>query len=158
MSLFDEAHYAVKLETACAALKRMQLHRFDGDTDQLAQGFDLAYREGLFAFHRYDPALHERLKFLLFSSLTPLSGALAFLAIQILAANKIMQANGFAQCETYFQKRCGIAINHLRAPVTVVSAVRENGKYYLNGKLSWASGYGIFDTLVAGFHCEGREL
>lgn len=158
MSLYDESDYTARLERACAALKQMPLHRFDGESDLLRQGFELTYGEGLFAFYRYAPALHERLKFLLFSSLTPLSGSLAFLAIQILAANKIMYANGFVQRETYFAKRCGIAINHLRAPVTVVDAVRENGMYYLSGELSWASGYGMFDTLVAGFHCEGAEM
>ncbi|WP_416768830.1 hypothetical protein ACM66T_04970 [Sulfurimonas sp. ST-25] len=98
------------------------------------------------------------MKFRLFNTLAPRSGSLAFLAIQILAANKIMHANRFAQMETYLARRCGIAINHLRAPVTVVSGTRQGGSYRLSGRLTWASGYGIFDTLVVGFHCEGREL
>jgi len=155
---FDARDYAARLERIRRTLEGLPLLTFDNDTACLKEGFDLAYREGVFAFHRYEPALHEWLKFLLFSELTPLSGALAFLAVQILAANKIMHANGFAQRDVYFEKRCGIAVNHLRAPVTVVHAVRENGRYYLTGRLSWASGYGIFDTLVAGFHCDGREL
>ncbi|UFS63482.1 hypothetical protein LOH54_04960 [Sulfurimonas sp. HSL-3221] len=98
------------------------------------------------------------MKFRLFTTLAPRSGSLAFLTIQILAANKIMHANRFALMEPYLARRCGIAINHLRAPVTVVSATHQNGTYRLSGRLTWASGYGIFDTLVIGFHCEGREF
>ncbi|WP_345973391.1 hypothetical protein [Sulfurimonas diazotrophicus] len=124
----------------------------------MKSAFDLIYDAGVFAFHRYSPELHDEMKFRLFTTLAPRSGSLAFLAIQILAANKIMHANRFALMETYLNRRCGIAINHLRAPVTVVSATKQDGTYRLSGRLTWASGYGIFDTLVVGFHCEGREL
>lgn len=158
MNLLDETHYAEQLGKTLQDLRRQPLPRLDTDSIALRQAFELAFDAGLFAFYRYDPSLHERLKFLLFSSLCACSGSLAFLAIQILAANKIMQANDFVLCEHYFAKRCGIAVNHLRAPSTVVSATFKNGSYRLTGRLSWASGFGIFDTLVAGFHCDGREL
>lgn len=158
MNLLDEADYAEQLEKTLVELRRQPLPRLDTDIVALRQAFDLAYDAGLFAFYRYDSSVHERLKFLLFSSLSACSGSLAFLAIQILAANKIMQTNDFALRDRYFEKRCGIAVNHLRAPSTVVGATQENGTYRLTGRLSWASGYGIFDTLVAGFHCDGLEL
>lgn len=154
----DLTHYENVLDAALTALERMPLHRLDSDADALADAFDLCYRAGLFAFYRYDASLHEAMKFALFSRLTPRSGSLAFLGIQILAANKIMHVNDFDLKTAYFARRCGIAINHLRAPETVVSATREGSFYRLSGRLTWASGYGIFDTLVAGFHCEGREL
>jgi hypothetical protein len=89
--------------------------------------------------------------------LTPYSGSLAFLSIQILASHAIMAGNNFPKREEYFAKKCGIAINHLRAPVTVVSATECEGGYRLKGTLTWASGYEIFDTLLIGFHHDGRE-
>lgn len=154
----DLMHYENVLNATVTALDRMPLHQLDHDADALADAFDLCYRAGLFAFYRYDTALHEAMKFTLFSHLTPRSGSLAFLGIQILAANKIMHANDFDLKAAYFASRCGIAINHLRAPKTVVKATRDGSFYRLSGKLTWASGYGIFDTLIAGFHCEGEEL
>ena len=104
------------------------------------------------------PSRQEQLKFELFRTLPAYSGSLAFLAIQILAANKIMSTNDFEQKETYFQKKCGIAINHLRAPFTVVEAIRTDSGYALSGTLTWASGYTIFDHLVVGFHHKGMEM
>ncbi|WP_345986467.1 hypothetical protein WCX49_04910 [Sulfurimonas sp. HSL-1656] len=154
----DLEHYSAQLEAAAARLDALPLHRLDTETSMLKEAFDLVYDAGVFAFHRYASDLHETMKFRLFTTLAPRSGSLAFLAIQILAANKIMHVNRFTQLDTYLAKRCGIAINHLRAPVTVVSATQQNGAYRLNGRLTWASGYGIFDTLVVGFHCEGQEF
>ena len=151
-------HYNGQLETTAKQLDALPLHRLDTDSGMLKEAFEMAYGAGVYAFHRYPPELHETMKFKLFSTLAPRSGSLAFLTIQILAANKIMHANRFARMETYLARRCGIAINHLRAPVTVVSATQQNATYRLSGRLTWASGYGIFDTLVVGFHCEGREL
>lgn len=151
--------YTKRLDHAIAALtNRFAPERLDTDTAGLNAAFVQLYDTGIFALYRYDPALQEQLKFLLFSRLGAHSGSLAFLAVQILAANKIMHTNAFALKEHYFARRCGIAINHLRASFTAVSATQANNIYRLNGKLTWASGYGIFDTLVVGFHCDGEEL
>ena len=132
--------------------------RLDDDTALLEEAFSIAYDNGVFAIYAYDVSLQESLKFELFATLPAVSGSLAFLAVQILAANKIMNANAFAQTPVYFKKRCGIAVNHLRAPVTVVDAIRGKEGYRLNGRLTWASGYRIFDTLVIGFHYGDREM
>lgn len=151
-------HYEQLLNSAASQLDTLPLQKADAQPTVLKKAFDLVYDLGIFALYRYDPALHEQIKFRLFQTLTSRSGSLAFLAIQILAANKIMHNSTFSQKERYFAKKCGIAINHLRAPVTVVSAVKRENTYLLNGTMSWASGYGIFDTLVAGFHCDGKEF
>ena len=154
----DAAAYRQRLEQTVARLRSLPLHRLDSDTDLLNEAFGIACSAGLFALHTFDPELRNALKFELFSTLPSCSGSLAFLAVQILAANRIMQSDGFPQAERYYRQRCGIAVNHLRAPVTVVGATKSKGGYRLTGRLTWASGYGIFDTLVIGFHHEGREL
>lgn len=136
----------------------MPLHRLDSDTTLLNEVFSLAYEAGLFAVHEYDDALHAGLKFELFSTLPTYSGSLTFLGVQILAANRIMHANGFVSASEYFRKRCGIAVNHLRAPATVVGSTRSETGYRLSGRLTWVSGYKIFDTLLIGFHHEGNEM
>ena len=105
----------------------------------------------------FESKLQDELKLKLFEKLTALSGNLAFLGIQILAANAIMNKNNFPRKENYFKKKCGIAINHLRAPKTIEEATKCEGGYKLNGTLSWASGYKIFDRLLIGFHFEGKE-
>lgn len=153
-----ETAYRRRLECTEIALRTLPLHRLDRDCDQLARAFSIAYDEGIFALHDYDASIQETLKFVLFSRLPALSGSLAFLAVQILAANRIMQENAFHPAPEFLKKRSGIAVNHLRAPVTVVDSVRDNSGYRLNGRLTWASGYRIFDTLVAGFHHGDAEL
>ena len=97
------------------------------------------------------------LKLKLFTKLTSFSGSLSFLAIQILAANAIMNKNNFNRKDFYFNKKCGIAINHLRMNRTIVYATKCDNGYNLHGVISWASGYKIFDTLLIGFHYESRE-
>lgn len=139
-------------------MRTFPLHRLDADALLLKEAFDTAYEAGCFALYTYPPEEQERHKFDLFQTLTPLSGTLAFLAVQILAANKIMAANGFSLKERYFNHKCGIAINHLRAPFTVVRGEKTSSGFALTGRLTWASGYGIFDHLVVGFHHDGREL
>lgn len=150
--------YRERIDTTLRELAPLPAHRLDMDTALLKQAFDTAYKQGLFRLFEQGPTLQERLKFELFRTLPAYSGSLAFLAIQILAANKIMSANDFSQKEAYFAKKCGIAINHLRAPFTVVDATRTDTGYALNGTLTWASGYGIFDHLVVGFHHKGMEM
>ncbi|MBU1667805.1 hypothetical protein KKC13_05250 [bacterium] len=149
--------YTQKLENAIYELKKLELYRLDSDTKLLKEAFEILYKHDIFSLYKVDKALHNAYKFILFSQLTKVSGSLAFLVIQILAANAIMAGNGFPKREEYFAKRCGIAINHLRAPVTVVSATKSEEGYLLNGTLTWVSGYGIFDTLLIGFHYDGYE-
>jgi len=146
------------MQLALSQLKELPLHRLDVEPNLLDEAFGNLYKAGLFNLHEYDTAIRETLKFELFCALPALSGSLAFLAVQILAANRIMEANNFEKRHEFFKKRCGIAINHLRAPVTVVGSVKTDAGYRLTGKLTWASGYKIFDTLVIGFHHEGHEM
>ncbi len=154
----EQRAYRQKLHDTLERLQKLPLHRLDGDTLLLEAAFGTAYDAGLFDLHAYPPALQNALKFDLFATLPAASGSLAFLAVQILAANRIMQSNGFAEAERYYRRRCGIAVNHLRAPRTVVGSEKAGGRYRLSGRLTWASGYGIFDSLVIGFHHEGEEL
>jgi hypothetical protein len=149
--------YRNNIESAIEELKKMELYKLDSDTKLLNEAFELLYKREIFALYRVDKSLHNEYKFILFSILTKYSGSLAFLAIQILASNAIMAGANFPKCKEYFSKKCGIAINHLRAPVTVVSATKCDGGYKLKGTLSWASGYTIFDTLLIGFHYDGKE-
>jgi hypothetical protein len=154
----DKKHYYHALQETTTKLKMLPLHELDTNSEYLNKAFTIAYDAALFTLHEYDPTIQNELKLALFSALCPLSGSLAFLAVQILAANRIMQSNNFANAETYYQKRCGIIINHLRAPKTVIDSSKSEKGYTLNGHLTWASGYGIFDTLVVGFHHEGEEM
>ena len=149
--------YEENLNSAIEELKELPLYKLDSDSKLLKEAFEILYKHEVFALYKVELSEHNRYKFLLFSTLTQYSGSLAFLAIQILAGNTIMTLRNFAKREEYFQKRCGIAINHLRASVTYVSATKCEGGYLLNGKLTWASGYGLFDYLVIGFHAEGKE-
>ena len=150
--------YSEKLDAAVTTLKSLDLHRLDRESEYLSEGFSIAYDHQLFNLHQYNTVLQNYLKLELFSALTPISGSLAFLAVQILAANRIMQSNSFPRASMYYKKRCGIIINHLRAPVTIIDSVISGRGYALTGKLIWASGYKIFDTLVVGFHHDGVEM
>jgi hypothetical protein len=138
-------------------IEKISLNKLDTDTKKLKKAFDIAYDNGVFALYNYDTSIQEKLKFILFSKLTKYSGSLSFLGIQILAANKIMDKNNFAKKEYYFNKKCGIAINHLRANKTIISALKTKNGYKLNGTLTWASGYKIFDKLLIGFHYGNKE-
>ncbi len=149
--------YRKKLQQAIEALKKLELYQLDSDTKKLKEGFEILYQHGIFELYKVDKSEHNDYKFILFSELSKHSGSLAFLAIQILASHAIMASRKFPRREVYFGKRCGIAINHLRAPITIVSANKCEGGYRLQGRLTWASGYGIFDTLLIGFHHEGEE-
>jgi hypothetical protein len=149
--------YKKQINSAIEELKMLELYRLDSDHELLKEAFDILYKKEIFTLYNVDKSLHNKYKFILFSMLTKYSGSLAFLSIQILASHAIMAGNNFAKREEYFAKKCGIAINHLRAPVTVVSATQCEGGYKLKGQLTWASGYEIFDTLLIGFHHDGRE-
>ncbi len=153
----NQITFKQNLDDAIKEIKKLPLYKLDDDTKLLKQAFDILYKKDVFTLYKVDSKEHNDYKFILFSTLTKHSGSLAFLAIQILAANAIMSTNNFPKRELYFAKQCGIAINHLRAPVTVVSATKCEGGYRLKGRLTWASGYGIFDTLLIGFHYDGRE-
>ncbi len=138
-------------------IEKISLNKLDTDTKKLKKAFDIAYDNAVFALYNYDISIQEKLKFILFSKLTKYSGSLSFLGIQILAANKIMDKNNFTKKEYYFNKKCGIAINHLRANKTIISATKTKNGYKLNGTLTWASGYKIFDKLLIGFHYGNKE-
>ena len=154
MTLLD---YENKILTTIDELKELPLHTLDHETQMLKKAFDIAYENDIFRIVDVDAFAQGEARYMLFRSLTRYSGSLVFLGIQILAANNIMLANNFALRQKYFDKKCGIAINHLRAPNTVISAQKDEDGYKLSGTLTWASGYGIFDTLLVGFHCGEYE-
>ena len=159
MSLKDEIkNYRLKIDKLVLKLSDLVLYQLDRDVNALNEAFIMAYNDEVFNLHQYESSLQNALKLELFCALTPLSGSLSFLAIQILAANRIMQSHHFTQADKYYRKKCGIIINHLRAPITVIDSIKSEQGYKLTGKLTWASGYGIFDNVVVGFHHEGREL
>jgi hypothetical protein len=154
MTLLD---YENRILLTIDALQKLPLHTLDQQNQMLKEAFDIGYEHEVFKIVDVDGFQQGDARFMLFSSLTRYSGSLVFLAIQILAANNIMFANDFPLKSEYFNKKCGIAINHLRAPKTIVSADRNEDGFSLSGTLTWASGYGIFDTLLVGFHCESNE-
>ena len=154
----DITHFLQDLRLTVIALNELPLDKLDTDTTLLNEAFQIVQNHNLFSLHTYDESLQDKLKLELFSALCPLSGSLAFLIIQTLAANRIMQGNKFIKSDEYYKKQCGIIINHLRVPKTVISSTKTETGYKLNGHLTWASGYQIFDTLVVGFHCEGVEM
>lgn len=154
----DYKKYIKSLKKTTKELEKFELYKLDSDVKLLKKAFDISYKNGIFRLYEFPSELQDRLKFELFSKLTIYSGNLSFLAIQILAANTIMNKNNFPKKEYYFNKKCGIAINHLRAFKTHVSATKCENGYLLNGVLTWASGYKIFDKLLIGFHYEGKEF
>jgi len=149
--------YKTQLKIVKKQISKIPLHKIDSEVKALKKAFDISYENELFALYKYERTQQEELKQKLFSKLTPLSGSLSFLAIQILAANSIMNKNNFSKKDIYFKKRCGIAINHLRVNKTIVNATKCKGGYKLNGILTWASGYKIFDSLLIGFHYDNKE-
>ena len=149
--------YTKNVENVVRELSRFNLDTLDLDYKELKKAFHIAYLSGIFNLTDIEKNHLDLYKYELFKHLTQVSGALSFMAIQILAANAIMQGNNFRYKEKYFKRKCGIAINHLRAPITLVSAQKVDGGYSLKGTLTWASGYKIFDTLLIGFHCDGSE-
>ncbi len=151
--------YLKNLNHTVKRIEKLPLHRLDSNIFLLKEAFDTSYKNDIFSLYNFDKEIQDRLKLKLFSKLTPYSGSLTFLAIQIMAANTIMNKNDFKRKEYYFNKKCGIAINHLRAEKkTFVSARKCENGYRLNGTLTWASGFKIFDHLLIGFHFEGKEL
>ncbi len=149
--------YKEKLEHLTSKLLKYDLNDADSDHKQLKILFDSVYNSGVLKLYEIEKQQQDIYKLELFTHLSQISGTLSFLAIQILAANNIMAKNNYKRKEHYFDKKCGIAINHLRAPFTVVKGEKCDGGYKLNGVLTWASGYKIFDTLLIGFHCRGNE-
>lgn len=153
----SQKEYLKALQEAIKELKTLCIQELDSNMSELKKAFDIAYKHKLFLLYDFDVSTQDALKRKLFEQLAPLSGNLAFLAIQILAANAIMNKNNFKRKEHFFDKKCGIAINHLRAPKTIVKATKCKGGFKLNGTLSWASGYKIFNRLLIGFHYDNKE-
>lgn len=153
----DLMTYKNTLENVLEKLDRFDFDKLDYDYLELKEAFDIAYSFDIFDLSNIEKERLDLYKYHLFTTLTQISGNLSFMAIQILAANAIMKTNDFHKKDIYFKKKCGIAINHLRVPKTIVSAVKTKDGYKLNGTLTWASGYEIFDTLLIGFHCDNLE-
>ena len=149
--------YIKNINKTIEDIKSLPIHKIDSDVKLLKKVFDISYANDNFSLYNFDKTIQDELKLKLFTKLTPYSGSLSFLAIQILAANSIMNKNNFVKKEEYFNKKCGIAINHLRANKTLVSATKCKDGYKLNGVLTWASGYKIFDSLLIGFHYDNKE-
>jgi hypothetical protein len=149
--------YFKSLNKTVDELKKLPVYRIDNEVALLKDAFDIAYNNDIFNLYKFDTKTQDSLKLKLFSKLSPYSGSLSFLAIQILAANAIMGKNNFKKKDYYFKKRCGIAINHLRGNKTVVKAEKCENGYRLTGTLTWASGYKIFDELLIGFHYDNKE-
>ena len=155
MEKFEQ--YKNKLKDLTQELSSYNANSADTDYKQLERLFDIVYASGVLKLYDVEKEHLDTYKLELFTYLSQISGVLSFLVIQILAANNIMAKNDYAKKEFYYAKKCGIAINHLRAPFTVVDAVKCGDGFKLTGTLTWASGYKIFDTLLIGFHCEGCE-
>lgn len=149
--------YLQNLKEAIILISDLPFYQLDNDVKMLQLAFDIAYEYKLFALYNFEPKLQDELKLKLFEKLSVISGNLSFLGIQILAANAIMKKNNFKHQEKFFNKKCGIAINHLRTNKTIVDATKCEGGYKLNGVLTWASGYKIFNHLLIGFHFQNRE-
>jgi hypothetical protein len=156
--MMELTQYNEKLNKLVKKLKIYSAQNADYDYNILKVIFDTTYNDDVLNITTLPKELQDQYKLTLFTNLTKISGTLSFLVIQILAANNIMGKNSYPKKEFYLKRKCGIAINHLRAPVTVVSGAKCEGGYLLNGTLTWASGYKIFDTLLIGFHYEGSEL
>jgi len=149
--------YREKLEGLKAELILFDLHRADEEYGVLNATFDTLYRSEVLNITHLEKEQQDKYKLALFTTLSEVSGALSFLVIQILAAYNIMNKYAYHKKEYYFGKKCGIAINHLRVPRRVVEASKVDQGYSLNGTLTWASGYQIFDTLLIGFHFDNNE-
>lgn len=150
--------YTKLLQSVEAQLKPYDTNLADTNYHTLQKIFSILYESGILEITHLPKELQDDYKLQLFTTLSKNSGALAFLVIQILAANNIMTKHNYPKKDFYFKKRCGIAINHLRAPKTIVYGEKSEEGYFLNGPLTWASGYKIFDTLLIGFHCDGEEF
>lgn len=150
--------YKQQLVDLLIDFKSLDSNQADHNSNELTKFFDIVYKSGVLNITHLEKSVQDQYKFELFTFLSSISGTLSFLTIQILAAYNIMQKYNYQKKEYYLNKKCGIAINHLRAPVTVVDSIKVEGGYKLNGTLTWASGYEIFDTLLIGFHNEADEL
>jgi len=149
--------YKLNLQQLSDSLKEFDSNRADSDYKTLNEMFKVVYKSDVLNITHLEKKEQDLFKLELFTTLTKHSGTLAFMVIQNLAAHNIMGKNNYPNKEFYFNQKCGIAINHLRAPVTVVDSIKVEGGYLLNGTLTWASGYEIFDTLLIGFHHTGEE-
>lgn len=156
--MMDLTSYKQQLQDLEKKLQLFNPNEADTNYQEVKKMFDIVFYSGVLNITDLEKKVQDRYKLELFTMLSSLSGNLAFLVIQILAAFNIMQTNGFSLANYVKNKKCGIAINHLRADKTIVSATKTSNGYKLNGTLRWASGYKIFDALVIGFHAQGSEF
>jgi len=150
--------YKQQLVDLMIDFKKLDSNKADNDPKELKKFFDIVYNSGVLNITDLEKSIQDQYKLELFTFLSSISGTLSFLTIQILAAYNIMAKHNYHKKDHYLNKKCGIAINHLRAPITVIDSIKVEGGYKLNGTLTWASGYKIFDTLLIGFHNDGNEL
>lgn len=146
--------YLKNIENCVQELKNFDSNKLDIDTSYLKEAFGVLEKNSIFDLHLVK---QEELKFEVFSKLTGVSGALCFLLIQILAANKRVSSSSIARENILENRCCGVAINHLRADESLVSGKKEGNKFLIDGRLTWASGYKIFDSLLMGFHHDNKE-
>lgn len=151
-------NYNKKIKSTLCKIKNLALNVMDEDKNTLKNAFDIAFDNDTFALYKHSSAFQEKYKAILLSKFAEVSGSLAFLTIQILAANAIMNKNNFSRKDRFFKRKCGIAINHLHLKTTQVQAKKVKNGYLLTGTLTWASGYTIFDSLLIGFHYKEYEL
>jgi hypothetical protein len=154
----NKTTYQNQLLTLSTEIQKLNSTLADSDHKILDNMFDMVYQSDVLNITHLSKDQQDLFKLELFTTLTQYSGTLAFLVIQILAAHNIMAKHNYSKLSYYKNKKCGIAINHLRAPKTIVEAKKVKGGYTLNGTLTWASGYQIFDTLLIGFHYEDLEM
>jgi hypothetical protein len=145
------------LEKVAQKLENFDANKADKKSSVLNHMFDEVYASGVLDITHLNKEIQDEYKLDLFIVLSKYSGTLAFLIIQILAAHNIMTKNRFPKLEYYKKQHCGIAINHLRAPTTHVWAEKVEDGYELTGKMTWVSGYEIFDSLCVGFHYDDFE-
>jgi hypothetical protein len=125
----NKHNYTQKLELLSSKLKSLDPNLCDINYKVLKEQFDIVYNSGILQITHLPKDIQDEYKLLLFTILTKYSGALAFLVIQILAANNIMQKHNYDKQNFYLKKKCGIAINHLRVNKTIVSADKVDGGY-----------------------------
>ena len=151
-------NYSDILEKTKKSLEQFDANQADLDSTELAQMYSVVFKSGLLEITHLPKLKQEELKQQLFFMLCQISGSLAFLVVQNLAAFTIMDNNNFLKRDNYKQYSCGIAINHLRSPKDEVEAKRVDGGYVVSGELRWVSGDTIFEKLIVGFCFCGSEM
>lgn len=150
--------YNTRIENAKAQLQKFDACKVDEDPKLLKECFDILFKNDLITLYSVESDVKEHVKFNLFSQVSAYSGALAFLQVQNQAAFNRMEKHNFSQKEHYFDHTCGVAVNHLRSKEIQVEGVKCTEGYSLNGILTWASGFEIFEYILVGFVWDNQEV